>query len=93
MSRILLQLDNRGRITIPAELRKKWNVDFGDYIVIDSEKKIIDRVTIITDQELRDPEVIDSILKLGKKAKEDFYDGKTKSLDNYINERGISSEI
>lgn len=93
MSRILLQLDNRGRITIPAELRKKWNVAFGDYIVIDSEKKIIDRVNIITDQELRDPEVIDSILKLGKKAKEDFHDGKTRSLDNYINERGISSEV
>ncbi|MCD5407252.1 MAG: hypothetical protein LRZ99_06140 [Desulfotomaculum sp.] len=93
MGRILLQLDNRGRTTIPTELRKKWNIDFGDYIVIDSEKKIIDRVNIITDQELRNPEVIDSILKLGKKAKEDFYDGKTKSLDDYIAERGINSEI
>ncbi|MCD5407511.1 MAG: AbrB/MazE/SpoVT family DNA-binding domain-containing protein [Desulfotomaculum sp.] len=93
MGRVLIQLDNRGRITIPVEFRQKWNIDFGDYIILDLEKKIIDRANIITDEELKSPEVIESILKLGQKAEKDFYEGKTKLLGDYIAERGMDSEI
>ena len=86
MNRLLLQLDSRGRITIPSELRKKWDIKPGDYLVIDPEYKNIDKANIITDEELKDTKVVKSLLKLGEESKKDFYNEKTIDLDSYVAE-------
>jgi len=92
MNRLLLQVDDRGRITIPVELRKKWDIEPGDYIVIDPDDKNINKANIFTDEELKDPEIIESLLKLGKEAKEDFYERKTTKLDDYVAESNDNDE-
>ena len=92
MNRLLLQVDDRGRITIPIELRKKWNIEPGDYLVIDPDDKNINKANIFTDEELKDPEFIKSLLKLGKEAKEDFYKDNTTKLNNYVAESNENDE-
>ncbi len=92
MNRLLLQIDDRGRITIPVELRKKWNIESGDYLVIDPDAKKINKANIFTDEELKDPKVVKSILQLGKKAKEDFYKGETININNYVAENDENNE-
>ena len=81
MKRLLLQVDDRGRITIPVDLRKEWTIEPGDYIVIDPDDKNINKANIFTDEELKDPKIIKSLLKLGEEAKDDFYKGKTTKLN------------
>lgn len=92
MKRLLLQVDDRGRITIPVELRKEWDIEPGDYLVIDPDDKNINKANIFTDEELQDPEIIKSILELGKKAKEDYYKGKTTELNDYVAESNENNE-
>lgn len=79
--KVLIQVDNRGRITIPAELRKEWNISPGDYVVIDAEEKNIDKANILTDEELKDPEIVKSLLELGKKAQKEYDKDKTINLE------------
>ena len=79
--KVLIQVDNRGRITIPAELRKEWNINPGDYVVIDAEEKNIDKANILTDEELKDPEIVKSLLELGKKAQKEYDKDKTINLE------------
>jgi len=83
MKKILLQVDDRGRITIPVELRKKWNIESGDYLIIDPDDKNINKANIFTDEELKDPEIIKSLLELGEEAKEDYYKGNTTKLSDH----------
>lgn len=86
MDRFVIQIDERGRITLPLELRKMWNLKVGDYILINPNLKKIERANIFSDDELSDPNVISALLKISESAKNDFYAGETKSLDDYIAE-------
>ena len=92
VKRLLLQVDDRGNITIPAELRKKWNIEAGDYLVIDPEDKNINKANIFTDEELQDPKIIELLLSLGKEAKEDYYKGNTSKLNDYVAESNENDE-
>ncbi|NLG83086.1 MAG: AbrB/MazE/SpoVT family DNA-binding domain-containing protein [Firmicutes bacterium] len=89
MNRIILQMDERGRVTIPQSLRKAWRLRPGDYLVIDPERKRIDRAEILTDEELADPAVVEALHKLKAKAEKDLYAGRTKQLDSYVAERKL----
>ena len=84
--RLLIQMDDRGRITLPSELRSEWNLEPGDYIAIDVKEKNIDRANIITDEELKNPEIIKAILELGEKAKEEYCNNETVNLEEYVAE-------
>jgi bifunctional DNA-binding transcriptional regulator/antitoxin component of YhaV-PrlF toxin-antitoxin module len=86
MNSFVIRIDERGRITLPLELRKRWNLKIGDYIIINPELKKIERANIFSDDELSDPEVISALLKISQSAKNDFYTGKTKNLDDYVAE-------
>ena len=81
--KLLIQMDARGRITIPSELRKEWDLEPGDYIIIDAEEKNIDKANIITDEELKDPEIIKTLLELGEKSKEEYENNETINLEDY----------
>ena len=87
MNQIIVQMDERGRVTIPQSLRKAWRLRPGDYLVIDPERKRIDRAEIVADAELADPAVVDALQKLRAKAEKDLYAGRTKRLDSYVAER------
>jgi AbrB family looped-hinge helix DNA binding protein len=93
MDRLLLQVDDRGRITIPAELRKRWHIKTGDYLVIDPEDKNICKAYVITDEETKDPKIVKSLLQLGEKAKEDFYKGETININDYVAESKNKDEF
>ena len=89
MSHIIVQMDDRGRVTIPTSLRKAWRLRPGDYLVIDPERKRIDRAEIVTDEELTDPGVVHALRKLKVKAEKDLYASRTKGLDSYVAERKL----
>ena len=87
MDSIILQMDERGRVTIPQTLRQAWHLRPGDYLVVDPERKRIDRAEIVTDEELADPAVVEALHKLKAKAEKDLYAGRTKRLDSHVAER------
>ena len=95
MARIILQIDDRGRITIPQSLRQAWRLRPGDYLVIDPDRKRIDRAEILTDEELSDPEVVKALHKLKAKAEKDLYAGRTQTarLVRGREEAGMNYEV
>jgi len=89
MNRIIVQMDERGRVTIPQSLRAAWRLRPGDYLVIDPERRHIERAEVVTDEELADPAVVEALRKLRAKAEKDLYAGRTKRLDSYVAERKL----
>jgi len=37
---LTLKLDHRGRVLIPLDLRKEWNLEPGDFVIIDLKDKL-----------------------------------------------------
>lgn len=77
--KIVTKVDDKGRITIPKQVRESSGIDKGEVLFIDSEMGQLKLTRAIEDP----------LVKLQEYTEEEYKAGKTKNLRDYAEENGI----
>lgn len=77
--KVSVRIDNKGRVTLPRDLRARLGVDLGDTLFVKYEAGSIRLVRAVEDP----------IATLATYADKEFEAGRTKDLREYMRENGL----
>jgi len=79
VDKIVAKVDNKGRITIPKEVRETSGIEKGEVLFIDAELGQVKLTRAVEDP----------VVKLKEYTKQEYQAGKTRDLRDYAQEKGI----
>ncbi|MCK8825405.1 AbrB/MazE/SpoVT family DNA-binding domain-containing protein [Fuchsiella alkaliacetigena] len=79
MDKIVTKVDDKGRITIPKEVREFSGIEKGEVLFINAELGQVKLTRAIEDP----------VVKLKEYAEKEYEEGRTRDLRDYANEKGI----
>ena len=79
VDKIVAKVDNKGRITIPKEVRETSGIEKGEVLFIDAELGQVKLTRAVEDP----------VVKLKEYTEQEYQEGKTRDLRDYAQEKGI----